>query len=635
MRNSIVIFCAKLFGIVTFIIVAGIFGLFTFLQQRQLIDFSVLEQYEVGRPTILLDDQGKEWSRFCRDRREPIPYKKMPESVLQAFIAAEDRQFFNHIGVSFKGIIRSALINIYYGRKVQGASTITQQLVKLLFLDASKTFGRKIKEQLYAILIEQYYTKEQILQTYLNNVYFGCGIYGIEAASQRFWSKQAIDLTVDEAALLAGIVQCPNKYCPLSCPLSSERRRNQVLGKMAAVGFITSEERDRYIELPLTLNTKKAQAGNIAPHLRETIRVYLEGEFGKEMLYQGGLIVQTTLNQEMQKASQQAFLNGCLQVRDQLQMPVDGALITIDNQSAEIKALVGGFDFAASTFNRALQARRQMGSIIKPLVYASALEKGLGPADTEIDEPITVAYDAIEWKPRNYDKKFRGRMTRAQALSCSNNIVTIKTMLKSGVEAVVSLAKEMEIMGYLPPYPSLALGCVDVTPKEAVGMFSVFARGGVYKRPTFIRWVKDRWGEKISRQDCYEKQVISHRIADQVGAMLMIGVHRIKRQFQNNWVDSEVMSKTGTTNDSRTCWFAGATPSHTTIVYMGCDDNRSMGENVYPIRTAFPVWLSYHRLVHDPIKHFSYHRSLQEQWIDGVTGAFVQPFDPGAIRILL
>lgn len=612
----------------------GLLGAFLFVTQYQVIDFSALDEYQQSIPTILLDDQGVEWARFCKDKRDPITYQDVPIAVIQAFVAAEDWQFFNHGGISFRGILRSLCVNLYYGKKMQGASTITQQLVKLLFLDSKKTFSRKIKEQLYAILIEYSYTKEQILQAYLNNIYFGCGIYGIEAAAQRFWAKHAVDLTVQEAAVLAGIVQCPNKYCPLIAPLTCERRRNQIFSKMVVRGFITHEQNELFMQEPLSVQTylKNKEYGQYA---KEAIRVFLEAEFKKGALYTDGLVVQTTINSVMQYAAEQAFETGCKEVQDRLLLPINGALICVDNESVGIKSLVGGINFAQSQFNRAFQARRQLGSIIKSFVYAAAFENGLQPFETEIDEEIEVVYDAVSWKPKNYDKKFRGMITRAYALSCSNNIVTIKTLLKTGVDSLVKLLKSMDLDLDIIPYPSLALGCIDVTPKDAVGMFALFARKGVYKKPHLIDWVKDRWGKKIYKQERIEKQIVPWRIADQVAALLMIGTQRLKKIWGADWLSCEVLGKTGTTNDSRTCWFAGSTPSYTTLVYMGCDDNSSMGKNIFPIETAFPVWFNFHKTVQEPMRIFSYHRSLKEEWINKKTGELVSFDDPEAIRILV
>ena len=358
-------------------------GAFFFVMHNHAINFSVLSQYNSKQPSLLLDDEGNEWGKFQLDRRDPVDGACIPQHVINAFIAAEDWNFFVHNGISWKGIVRSVVVNTYYGRKAQGASTITQQLVKLLFFDSQKTFKRKIKEQAYAVLVEQQFTKDQILQTYLNHVCFGCGIFGIEAASQRFWSKHAHELTVDEAATLAGIICSPARYCPLVYPLSAEKRRNVILGKMRHLGFITEDEYDAFFLQKVEV--KDRVFDQCAPHVKEMIRVSLEEIIGKTALYSEGLFIKTTINKKMQQAAQEAFATEMVRLRKEFNADLEGGMIVIDRQTGEIKALVGGFDFCASKFNRATQARRQIGSTIKPLIYAVAVENGMNCTDTDVD----------------------------------------------------------------------------------------------------------------------------------------------------------------------------------------------------------------------------------------------------------
>ncbi|MCL4378330.1 MAG: transglycosylase domain-containing protein [Actinobacteria bacterium] len=411
------------------------------------VDFSQLTiSTQKGKPSIILDDEGKEWTRFQLDKREPISLDQMPTHLIHAFLAAEDWQFFSHGGLSFRGIVRSLLVNIYHGRFVQGASTITQQLVKLLFFDSQKTFRRKIKEQIYSLLIEYQCTKEQILQTYLNNIYFGCGIYGVEAAAQRFWGISAKEISIDQAALLAGIVRSPGNYCPLLCPLSAQRRRNIILNSMRKLNFIDEQQyKDAVLAQADIIEVEEQEVAPhfLAPHLKEMIRLELEDVIGKKDLYTGGYTVQTTINKSLQLQAQQLFKNNVATLRSQFNMPFDGALISIDHNNGEIKALVGGYDFHSSKFNRALQAKRQLGSIIKPLIYAVAVKKGMNFAQTEIDEPLAINDNGKIWSPNNHDMQFHGSMTLAQALAQSNNIISIKVLLKIGAQEVISIAKKM------------------------------------------------------------------------------------------------------------------------------------------------------------------------------------------------
>ena len=617
-----------------FVSFAFCLGAFFFIVQNKCIDFSALDLYQTNRPSIVLDADGNEWTRFQLDRREPISYDQIPKPLVQAFIAAEDWKFFHHHGLSIKGIIRSLLVNMYHGRKVQGASTITQQLVRLLFFDAKKTFIRKFKEQMYAILVEQQYTKEQIMQAYLNHAYFGCGIYGVEAASQRFWGKHAIDLSLDECATLAGIVQLPEGYCPLMYPLSAQKRRNIVLNNMHKLGFITTQEYQQ--AKATTVCVKKYNDDVQAAYFKDAIRGFLEPIVGKEALYCGGLVIQSTMSRYEQRVAERVFQEQCKNMRATICKDIDGAVLVMDSKSGAIKAMVGGYDYGSSKFNRALQAKRQLGSVFKPIVYAAAIQAGFSFADTEVDEPIEMTLGSQLWSPHNWDHRFLGRITLASALSRSNNIVAIKMFLKVGAESIIELAKKCHIEGVMHPYPSLALGCVDVTVKEAIGAFNIFANNGVYVEPHYIEWVKDRWGTKIWYHIPKIEQVLPTVVSGKVSKVLAIGIERIRRiMYKGKWLSSEAISKTGTTNESRTCWFVGSTPSTTTAVYIGCDDNRSMG-SVYPNRTAFPIWREIHEALSDKKTSFDYDPRLKTVYINECTGEIVseEPSD-GVISICI
>lgn len=609
-------------------------GVLYYVVHNQCIDFSPLEQCEQKKATIVLDDQGVEWTRFESDKRNPISFETIPRHVINAFLAAEDRTFFSHQGISLRGIARSLCVNIYHGRKAQGASTITQQLIKLLFFNQHKTFSRKLKEQCYALMVEQQFTKEHILQTYLNNVCFGCGIYGIQAASQRFWGIDTTSLSVDQAATLAGIVRSPTRYCPLRSPLSCQRRRNIVLHQMHTYNLIDDDTYTHARALPIVLAPAEAEC--IAPHMREALRMFLENKLGKNQLYTGGFIVQSTLNATLQRNALKAFKDHTQILKKQFHETIDGALISLDTTTGGVKALIGGYEFTSSNYNRALQARRQVGSVFKPLVYAAAINQGSSLAHTETDEPFAFEQAHGIWKPNNYNRKFNGEITLAYALSRSNNIVAIKTLLSTGAHHVVDLAKRCQFKGPFHTYPSLALGCIDATLIEVAGMFNIFARNGMYIEPHYIKWVKDDTGKKVIKSTPNTHRVLLSHTSDQVTEVLKHGLNRIKSHYRNSaWIDSESIGKTGTTNDSRTCWFAGSTPSLTTAVYIGYDDNRPMGANVFPIKTAFPIWLSYHKLAHSAQKQFVLDPSLKQIHINQYTGQQCAQSAPDAISILV
>lgn len=594
-------------------------GILFYFVQNTTIDFSILENYQQGKPTILLDDEGNEWARFALDKREPIILSQVPPHVIHAFIAAEDHNFFSHYGISLKGILRSFLVNLYHGKIVQGASTITQQLIKLLFFDSKRTFKRKIKEQFYALLVEQQCTKQQILQTYLNHIYFGCGIYGIQSASQRFWDKPAHDLTIDEAATLAGVVKSPSSYCPLLSPLSSKNRRDIILSVMKKMEFITQEEYERSLQEDLHIaNIEKDQ---IAPHLKETIRQYIEENYGKQLLYSGGLTIQTTINRAIQQQAQFNFNNHIKKLQTIINPKIDGGLICMDVRTGQIKALIGGYDFATSKFNRALQAHRQIGSIFKTVVYAAALEQGMNFAQTMIDEPLEITQNKT-WKPHNYNEMHEGIMTLAHALSVSNNIIAIKTLLTIGYQPVFDLAKRAHLLCELKEYPSIALGCIDGTVAEVAGMFNIFANNGMYCQPHFIKWIKNEWGKKIMVHKIKQERVLSSAISSQVAKVLSIGMNRAKKR-NKKWMDTQAIGKTGTTNDCRVTWFAGSTPDYTTVTCLGCDNNESLGKQVYGSKTGFPIWLELNQNLPIKTTQFSLDPHLREILIDGKTGELV------------
>jgi len=599
------------------IILSG--GLF-FLATHKWIDFSALEQYNPGKPSIVLDDEDQEWTRFEIDKRAPIQLKQVPPHLINAFLAAEDHHFFDHGGISIKGSIRSALVNITHGRIVQGASTITQQLVKLLFFNAQRTFKRKIKEQIFALLVEQQFTKEQILETYLNHIYLGCGIYGIEAAAQRFWGKHACDVTIDEAAILAGIVRSPENYCPFNNPQATIKRRNTVLNSMKNLNMIPVDIYTTLRTQPLPPLLPKQIC--CAPYVREMIRQGLEEKYGKDMLYYGGMIIKTTINQKMQETANNLYTRHLKKIREQCAPRAEAALVTIDTKTGALKALIGGSSFTAKPFNRATQARRQMGSTFKPLIYALALMQGIAFSDTDIDEPISVVYDNKPWEPLNANKRFRGQMTLAAALARSNNIIAVKTLLKVGIDPIIDYAKKAHITGALNPYPSLALGCIDTTVLEVSAFFNIFANNGIYAKPHWIEWIKDSWGKKIERTSVQTEEILPWKICSQVAQVLT-------KKFGK----CDAIGKTGTTNDARSCWFVGATPNYTTTIYLGNDDNTAM-PNVFSSYTAMPLWFAFNKAIPQPITHFFYEPTLHKKTIDPITGNPVPPYTPAALTIL-
>lgn len=579
------------------------------------LDFNT---HEVGKGSLVLDDGGQLLCSFHVDKKEHVHFNQLPLPLVQAFIAAEDHTFFSHYGVCLKGIARSLYINIKHGALVQGASTITQQLVKLMMLDSKKTLGRKIKEQWYSLLLELYYSKEQIFEQYINNIYFGCGIYGVQAACKRFWGKEVENITIEQAATLAAIVKSPGHYCPLLFPLSAQQRRNVVLSQMHRLGFITTQEFDAGLAQLVNLVVPESQDTTI--FIKEYVRKHVEPLVGKKKLYQGGLIIKTTFNKTMQESAHTIVDQKITQLRTRFKVPIDLGLVTLEVETGHIKVMIGGYKAQQGSFNRATQAYRQMGSIFKALIYAVALQKGLAFNDVMVDEPLDIAVPgSAAWHPKNANNSYEGALTLAQALMQSNNIVAIKVLLQIGFEPLMQLAQLCNIP-IDQPYPSLALGCVDATPLQVAAMFNIFANNGVFIEPYAVEWVKDSTGQKIFEHRPVKRKVLDSLIVQKVSHILSHGLEKARRRSAD-WIASPAIGKTGTTNKSRNCWFAGATPDYCTTLYTGCDDNRSLGDNVFASMTSFPIWLALHKTFLPKKLQFVRDPHLKEQYINAYNGA--------------
>ncbi len=623
-------------------LIAGSFitGLLFYIFTQVTIDFSALENYDPGSCSIVLDDTGNEFARFQLDRREPIPLDALSPSIIPAFLAAEDQHFFIHHGVSLQGIVRSFIANFSRRKIVQGASTITQQLIKLLFLDNRRTFERKIREFFLALLVEQQFSKEQILQTYLNHLYFGCGIYGIQAASKRFWNISSSALNPAQAAALAGIIQSPEKLCPLVSPEKCLKRRNIILKRMLNQKKISPTEYQQACAQPLAL----CQLGDTygTPHIKEMIRQQVEALVGKKELYTGGLTIQTTVSSTLQHESTKIFKRHLALHQKNGSLLLDGGFLLLEGATGKIKALVGGDDFTRSQFNRVTQAKRQWGSIFKPLIYAVALKQGARMDDICIDEPVTIDCNGKLWSPKNYNNRFSGQMTRAYSLYKSINTVALQTLYTAGIEEVIKAAHACGITQDIPPYPSLALGCIDVTLLQASAMFNSFAHQGMLVKPYCIEWIKDIQGKKIYKATPIVTPVLDWYATSQVTAALAAGMAQLRKKEPvgsalHSLTHIPLIGKTGTTNDARNCYFIAATPTYTAAAYFGNDDNSPLGKNFFASQTVRPLVLDILKIINHPQgQKFMYHPDLKQTIIHELTGKpCVNLDEPAAIKILV
>ncbi len=652
-----------------------------------------LEQFRPSTITQLYDDQDRVVGQFSLQRRVIDSYNDFPKVLRDALISTEDKEFDQHWGVDVWRVFGAAWRDILLDSRAQGASTLTMQLSRNLFLSPDRNFRRKMQEVMLAIQIERRFTKPQIFTLYANQIYLGHGVYGFEAGANFYFSKKAKDLTLEEAAVLAGLPKAPNAYSPINNPERALRRRNLVINNMLEDGKITAVEAQRAKSAPLALNVE-VDNSNIAPYFVEEIRQYLEKKYGTEEVHEAGLRVYTSLNLEMQKAAQQAVRDGlaayerrhgwkgnllnviangdslttyhhvdwdqsispggyvhalvtaidsqsatvkfagyeghlgpaeikwtrrtspqqfltrgdlvyvkviALNGRDshvslEQESGVQGALLTLDNATGDVKAMVGGRDFVQSKFNRAVQAERQVGSSFKPYVYTAAIDQGLTPDDTVLDAPVTFPSPSGPYTPHNYDGKFEGVITFRHALAESRNIPALKvTERVGGIKTVIEYARRFGITSPLPAYLPVALGAADITLAEQTAAFTTFPNDGVRVMPRYIRKVSDYDGRVLEENYPEVKDVVSVRTARIMTSMLReVVLHGTG--FAASKLKHPLGGKTGTTNDFTDAWFVGFSPSLTCGVWVGFDEKKTLGNKETGAVAALPIWMDFMRV---------------------------------------
>jgi penicillin-binding protein 1A len=586
-------------GVLTLLVGSGVgvAALWAFaILPRSLPPVSALETFQPILGSKIYDDNDELLTELHVERRIFMPLSRIPQSLKDAIIATEDRRFHSHWGIDPVGIARAVYQNYRRGRIVEGGSTITQQLTKVLFLTPDKSLERKLKEAILALELERRYSKDRILEMYLNQVYFGHGAYGVEAAARTYFGKSVSELTLQESALLAGLPRAPSGYSPFDHPDAARRRRELVLRRMVEFGALKDGEGTRLA---------KTDLGLIPPERRRTTGQYfleyveqgLEAKYGADMVFKGGLRVYTTLNPAMQLAAEQALRDGlrALEARTAKPRPgehPEGAVVTVEPQTGYVKAIVGGYDFFRSEFNRAVQARRQPGSAFKPFVYIAALEAGYTPASRIDDSPVTFAVGNSVWKPENYDRKFRGPTTLQQALEDSVNVVTVKLQERVGINRTIQVARRLGVGSPLDLNLSLALGTSDLTLIELTSAYGVLANQGVWMPPTAIRYVTDVHGKLLEEHVPEGREALSPEMAYVITHMLR-GVVERGTGHGAKALGRPIAAKTGTTNDYSNAWFIGFTPHIATGVWVGYDRPRSLGRDETGARTAVPIWTAY------------------------------------------
>ncbi len=564
---------------------------------RSLPSVSALETFQPVRGSEVFDDNDEMITEFHVERRIFVPLASVPKALKDAVIATEDKRFYSHFGIDPVGIARALYQNYRLGRIAEGGSTITQQLAKVLFLTPDKSLERKLKEAFLALEIERRYSKDRILEMYLNQVYFGQGAYGVEAAARTYFGTSVSELGAREAALLAGLPRAPSAYSPFDRPDLAKRRRGVVLNRMVEFGALSSADAKRLASSDLGVLPPERRR-TTGQYFLEYVEQFLEGKFGADMVFKGGLRVYTTLNPVTQLQAEQSLRDGLktLEARTGAagtERP-EGAIVTIDPATGYIKALVGGHDFLRSEFNRAVHARRQPGSAFKPFVYVAALESGLTAATTVNDSPVTYPFgrSGRPWRPDNYDRKFRGPTTLQQALEESVNVATVKLQEQIGVGRTVQVARRLGISSPLTNDLTLALGSSDLTLLELTSAYGAFANQGIWLEPTTIRYVTDEQGRLLYEPLPEGKEAISPPIAYVITHMLRGVVERGTGQTAKS-LGRPIAAKTGTSNDYSNAWFVGFTPSLVTGVWVGYDRPRSLGRDETGSRVAVPIWAAY------------------------------------------
>jgi penicillin-binding protein 1A len=588
-------------GVVSLLLGAGaaVAALWAFtILPRTLPSVTALESFQPLIGTKIYDDNDELITELHVERRIFVPLAHVPQALRDAVIATEDKRFYYHWGIDPIGIARAISQNYRRGRIVEGGSTITQQLTKVLFLTPDKSLERKLKEAVLALELERRYTKDRILEMYLNQVYFGHGAYGVEAASRTYFGKSVSELNVREAALLAGLPRAPSTYSPFERGDIAKRRREVVLRRMVEYGALKEAEAKRLA---------RADLGLIPPERRRTTGQYfldyvqqtLEAKYGADMVFKGGLNVYTTLSPTMQLAAEQALREGLKALESRSgkgrsgEHP-EGAIVTVEPHTGFVRAMVGGYDFFRSEFNRAVQARRQPGSAFKPFIYMAALESGFTAATRVEDAPVSYAVgpNGQAWKPENYDRKFRGPTTLQQALEESVNVVTVKVQEQVGLSKTIRLARRFGITSPLDVNLSLALGTSDMTLIELTSAYAALANQGQWLPPTAVRYVTDAQGKLLEEHLPEPREAVSPETAYVITHMLRGVVERGTGQAARS-LGRPVAAKTGTTNDYSNAWFIGYTPRLSTGVWVGYDRPRSLGKDETGSRVAVPIWVTY------------------------------------------
>jgi 1A family penicillin-binding protein len=570
------------------VVAGGLVGLA--ISFRNLPDVRQIKNFFPSETTYIYDIKGKLLTSIHGEaNREVVPLDKVSPNLKRAVLASEDGHFYDHHGINPTGVGRAIVVNMVAGGVKEGGSTITMQLVKNLFLSQKRAFTRKLAEAVLAIRLEQILSKNEILEMYLNQVYWGHNNYGVQTAARSYFNKSAEYLTLGESAMMAGLIQAPEEFSPFASIKLAKQKQKEVLGRMIELGWISQKEYDDALKQPIKLGKIRSFQGSASPYITNTVAQELAKKFGRDALLKGGMRVQTTVDAKFQSMAEEIIKDWHQKLQSQGLSKNQMALVAIDPRTHFVKALVGGVDYKVSEFNRATQAQRQPGSSFKPFVYYAAFATGkYSPDSTVLDAPVGYQDGNGWYYPKNYDSKFAGSMSIRTALAQSRNIPVIKLGKAVGMNKVIETCRTLGIMSPMEPVTSLPLGAIGVTPLEMASAYATFANYGWQSPPTVIVRITDSVGNVILDNTPKKKQVLdpwaSAAIIDVMQSVVTEGTGR------NAAIGRPAAGKTGTTSSEKDIWFVGTVPQLTTAVWVGRDDNKQLASGATGGVIVAPIW---------------------------------------------
>ncbi len=583
------------------VVAGGLVGLATSF--RNLPDVRVLRGYVPSETTYIYDVKGRSLASLHGEaNREVVKLDKITPNLKRAVLAMEDSHFYSHHGINPNSVGRALLINREQGRVVEGGSTLTMQLVKNLFLKPERKFSRKVAEAVMAIRIEQIFTKDQILEMYLNQIYWGHNNYGIQTAAESYFNKSSDQLNLAESAMLAGLIQSPEEYSPFVNLEKAKERQSLVLNRMRELGWITAAEEEAARKQKVKLGKLTSWQTSELPYVTEAVVNELNERFGRDAVLKGGMRVQTTIDYNFQRMAEESVRRAHNNLRvyaDQI------ALAAVDPRTHFVKAVVGGVRYKKSQYNRAIQARRQPGSAFKPFVYYTAFATGkYSPSSTVYDGPVSYRDGSGWYSPRNYGGGYSGAMSIRTALTMSTNVPAVKIGKAVGLDKVIETCRTLGIKSPMEPVTSLPLGAIGVTPLEMAGSYATFASNGWHSDTTIIVRVTDSAGNVLLDNTPKPRLVLDPWATASLTSVLQSVV--TSGTGKHAQIGRPAAGKTGTTSSERDIWFVGYVPQLSTAVWVGNDNNRPIGGGATGGVYAAPIWRNFmlKALKNEPVQYF-------------------------------